>query len=97
MIDGSKAVQDRLTTVLGDAPDGRTESLCWRDNEAMAPDAELLRISLAPDPVVEAYKKDIDRTSIRENLTLSVEDRVQKMLSALRLAVELRRGGATPR
>jgi hypothetical protein len=63
----------------------------------MAPDAELLRISLAPDPVIEVYKADIDRTSIRENLTLSVEDRVQKMLSALRLAVELRRGGLTAR
>jgi hypothetical protein len=27
------------------------------------------------DPVVEAYKKDIDRTLIRENLKLSVEER----------------------
>jgi hypothetical protein len=27
------------------------------------------------DPVVEAYKKDIDRTLIRENLKLTVEER----------------------
>jgi hypothetical protein len=28
-----------------------------------------------PDPVVEAYKKDVDRTLISENLKLSVEER----------------------
>jgi hypothetical protein len=32
----------------------------------------------ALDPVVEAYKKDIDRTLLRENLKLTVEQRLQK-------------------
>lgn len=27
---------------------------------------------LEPDPVIEAYKKDLDRTLLRENLKLSV-------------------------
>jgi hypothetical protein len=48
-------------------------------------------ISLEPSPVVEAYKKDVDRTLIQQNLMLSVEERVTKMLSALRLAEEIRR------
>ena len=30
-------------------------------------------ISLAPDPVIEAYKKDVERTLIRENLKLTPE------------------------
>ena len=32
---------------------------------------------LEPDPVIEAYKKDIDRTLIRENLRLTVEQRLE--------------------
>ena len=32
------------------------------------------------DPVVEAYKKDIDRTLIRENLKLTVEERFRKAM-----------------
>jgi hypothetical protein len=32
---------------------------------------------LEPDPVIEAYKKDIDRTLIRENLKLTVEQRLE--------------------
>jgi len=30
-------------------------------------------IDLSPDPVIEAYKRDVDRSLIRENLKLSVE------------------------
>jgi hypothetical protein len=30
------------------------------------------------DPVIEAYKKDVDRTLLRENLKLSVEERIRK-------------------
>lgn len=49
------------------------------------------------DPVVEAYKKDIDRTSIRENLKLSVEDRFRKAMALARFADELRRAGREAR
>ena len=45
------------------------------------------------DPVVEAYKKDIDRTLIRENLKLTVEERFLKAMALARFAEELRRAG----
>jgi hypothetical protein len=48
---------------------------------------------LEPDPVIEAYKKDIDRTLIRENLRLSHEERVLKLIQLQRFAEELRRAG----
>jgi hypothetical protein len=33
------------------------------------------------DPVIEAYKKDVDRTLLRENLKLTVEQRIAKAIS----------------
>lgn len=45
------------------------------------------------DPVVEVYKKDIDRTLIRENLKLSVEERFRKAMALMRFAEEMRRAG----
>jgi len=45
------------------------------------------------DPVVEAYKKDIDRTLIRENLRLTVEERFRKSMALARFAEEMRRAG----
>jgi len=42
------------------------------------------------DPVVEAYKRDVDLTLVRENLRLTVAERVMKMIGALRLAEEVR-------
>ncbi len=52
---------------------------------------ELLPVSLEPDPVIEAYKKDVDRTLLRENLKLTVEERIAKMIAVLRFSEELRR------
>ena len=49
------------------------------------------------DPVVEAYKKDIDRTLIRENLKLTVEQRFLKAMELERFAEELRRAGCEAR
>ena len=42
------------------------------------------RIVLEPDPVIEAFKKDIDRTLLRTNLKLSPEDRIRKLQAAVR-------------
>jgi hypothetical protein len=53
-------------------------------------DDAILQVSLAPDPTIEAYKKDVDRTLIVENLKFSTEERVRRMFSALRLAEEIR-------
>ncbi|HUK15338.1 MAG TPA: hypothetical protein VLW65_02945 [Bryobacteraceae bacterium] len=49
------------------------------------------------DPVVEAYKKDIDRTLIRENLKLTVEERFRKAMALARFADELKRAGREAR
>ena len=45
---------------------------------------------IEPDPVIEAFKKDIDRTLLRENLKLTVEQRIRKMQSAATGALALR-------
>lgn len=45
------------------------------------------------DPVIEAYKKDVDRTLIRENLRLSVDERFVKLTRLQEFAEELRRAG----
>lgn len=45
------------------------------------------------DPVIEAYKKDVDRTLIRENLRLTPEQRLRKLMELQRFAEELRRAG----
>jgi len=50
-----------------------------------------------PDPVIEAYKKDVDRTLIRENLRLSVEQRFEKLMRLQQFAEELRQAGQTGR
>lgn len=44
-----------------------------------------------PDPVIEAYKRDVDRALIRENLRLSVEERFEKLMRLQEFAAELRR------
>lgn len=43
------------------------------------------------DPVIEAYKRDVDRSVIRENLKRSVEERFLNLMALQRFAVELRR------
>jgi hypothetical protein len=48
---------------------------------------------LEPDPVIEAYKKDVDRTLVRENLRLSVEQRVEDLMRLQEIARELQRAG----
>lgn len=41
------------------------------------------------DPVIEAYKKDIDVTLLRENLKLTPEERIRKLMELQRFAEEL--------
>jgi hypothetical protein len=50
-----------------------------------------------PDPVIESYKSGIDRTLIRENLKLPVEERFRKAMSLARFADELRSAGRQAR
>ena len=46
-----------------------------------------------PDAVIEAYKKDIDRTLLRENLKLTAEERLRQLMELQKFAEELRRAG----
>ncbi len=50
-----------------------------------------------PDPVIESYKKHIDRTLIRKNLALTVEERLQQLAKLQEFAEELHRAGAVAR
>jgi hypothetical protein len=45
---------------------------------------------LPPDPVIDAYKKDVDRTLLRENLRLTPQQRIEKLLSFMRSIDRLR-------
>lgn len=48
-------------------------------------------INFESDPVIEAYKRDVDRTLIRENLRLSVEQRFEQLMRLQQFAEELKR------
>lgn len=48
---------------------------------------------MIPDPVIEAYKKHVDRTLLRENLKRTVEERIRRLMELQRFAEELRRAG----
>jgi hypothetical protein len=49
------------------------------------------------DPVVEAYKRDIDRSLIRENLRCTVEERLDRLIRLQEFAEELHRAGRASR
>jgi hypothetical protein len=55
------------------------------------------RADSAPDPVIEAYKKDVDRTLLRENLRRSVEERFRRLMELQRFAEELQTAGKRAR
>jgi hypothetical protein len=50
-----------------------------------------------PDPVIEAYKRDVDQTLIRENLRLTVEERFDALMRLQQFAEELQRAGREAR
>lgn len=68
-------------------------SLCVtvRGIRGIFPDMKQRSFELPEDPVIEVYKKDIDRTLIRENLQRTVEERFLQLMKLQRLAEELRR------
>jgi hypothetical protein len=48
---------------------------------------------LEPDPVIEVYKRDVDRTLLRENLKRTVEERLRDLMRLQRFADDWRRAG----
>lgn len=51
------------------------------------------KIVLQPDPIIELYKQDVDRTLLAENLLLTVQQRVEKLMRLQQFAEELRHAG----
>jgi hypothetical protein len=45
---------------------------------------------LPPDPVIEYYKKDVDRTLLREHLKLTPQQRLEKLVTFMRSLDALR-------
>ena len=74
-----------------DGEDGRTKDV--DDHQSLSAGDDRLE----PDPVIEIYKKDVDRTLIREQLRRSVDVRVRNMIAALRFAEALREAGRQQR
>jgi hypothetical protein len=50
-----------------------------------------------PDPVIEAYKKDVDRTLLRESLRLTPDERLHKLAEFMRSLRELQDAAAAGR
>lgn len=48
---------------------------------------------LEADPVIEVYKRDVDRTLLQQNLRRSVTERVENLIALQKLAEEARRAG----
>jgi len=56
---------------------------------------EALNIHFLPygDPVIDAYKKDVDVGALRRNLILTVEERMNNFLQSMKMIYEARRAG----
>jgi hypothetical protein len=52
---------------------------------------------LEKDPVIEAYKKEVDRTLLIENLRRPIAERLSNLVARQRLAEEARRAGRAAR
>jgi hypothetical protein len=71
----------------------RPAAISDRDSELPEPPRCGLEELPAPDvfdPVIEAYKKDVDRTLLIENLKLSPAQRAEKLESFVEMLMELR-------
>jgi hypothetical protein len=57
----------------------------------------MTRPPLAPadfvDPVIEVYKKDVDRGLLRENTKLTVQERLEKFAAFMNFTSQMREAG----
>ncbi len=51
----------------------------------------------APDPLIAAYKRDVDRTLLRENLRKSIDERLRSLADLQEFGAELERAVRTTR
>lgn len=49
------------------------------------------------DPVIEVYKRDVDRTLLRENLKLTPAERAEKFVHFMKFTEQLREAGRKAR
>ena len=49
-----------------------------------------------PDPVIESYKKDVDRTLLRENLKLTPQQRLEKLQDFVKFLEGIRGAARRP-
>ena len=76
--------------------DGSSRTAGGGESDGTAPERPGHRTGQAgPDPMVEAYKRDVDRTLLRQNLRRSVTERVENLIALQELAAEARRAGRT--
>ena len=75
----------------GNYPQSRLEADALHDIDATLPPADFF------DLVIEAYKKDVDRTILRENLKLSPQERSEKFVSFMRSVWKLQQAAAHSR
>jgi hypothetical protein len=54
-------------------------------------------VPLVPDPVIERYKQDVDRSLLRANLRRTHEERLLNLMALQRFADELRAAGRRAR
>ena len=64
-----------------------------RSFEPLGPLRPLGHRMAAMDPLIEALKRDVDRTLLRENLRRTPEERVLELMELLRAAEEFARAG----
>ena len=49
------------------------------------------------DPVIEVYKRDVDRTLVRQSLRRTIDERLEALIQLQRFAEELREAGRRAR
>jgi len=57
----------------------------------------MLNPPILPNPLIEAFKKDVDQTLIEENLKLSHEERLLNLMQLQRFAEALQKVGREAR
>jgi hypothetical protein len=71
---------------------GTAQPVRWLQNPrcTLGGMAVLEKYGLTPDPVIEHYKRDVDRTLLREHLKLTPLQRLEKLVAFMRDLDELR-------
>jgi len=89
-------VLDGLAKHAGASGDGSDRPVYSRGMTGDTPPIGV-EISLEPDPVIERYKQDVDRTLLRANLRRTPEERLLNLMALQRFAEELRDAGRRAR